>query len=128
MFGGRWAQRGLPQDPPSHTLPNYTQAGGQAGGGGGGGGGGGKGGEAGGSGSGSGSVAVGGGGVYELSYGVAPAPPPWNRTRVVTLRARFIVTNHGITALTLKQVRGRAGGEGEGEGEGGGWGGEEVRR
>ena len=96
VFGGRWAQRGLPQEG-SHGAPNQANAGGQ----------GSSGGAAGKQAGGKDAYGAGGAqavGIYNLDYIVSPAPPPWNRTRVVTLRARFTVANTGLTTLVFKQV------------------------
>jgi hypothetical protein len=42
--------------------------------------------------------------LYELNYAVHAAPPPWHRTRVVTITSRYTVINRSRLAIGVKQV------------------------
>jgi hypothetical protein len=41
--------------------------------------------------------------LYELTYRMAAAPPPWDRTRILTVQGRYTLHNDGPSALLLGQ-------------------------
>jgi len=41
---------------------------------------------------------------YELTYSVSAAPIPWDRTKVITIQNRYMLTNSGISPLVISQA------------------------
>jgi len=45
--------------------------------------------------------------LYELAYRVTTLPPPWDRTRLVTIQARYVLRNEGARPVLVGQLGAR---------------------